>query len=148
MRAIYLFFLSSVLLVSCGTYSKEEKFKFDNEIQTIINKKQWIMIKSESGVCEQVLKKGTGNEIHMGDILVVEYTGSLPNGTIFDKTTKPIEIPLSKLIAGWKEVLVGKKAGCEIRFICPPHMAYGRTKRDKIPENSILIFEMKVTGVK
>jgi FKBP-type peptidyl-prolyl cis-trans isomerase len=148
MKAISLLLLTSIILVSCGGYSEEEKAIFDAEIQPVIKKNKWVMTKSESGVYEQVLYEGSGKEIHLGDELVVEYKGMLTNGTIFDKTTKPIELPLSSLIAGWKEVLVGKKAGCKTRFICPPNMGYGRSAREKIPENSTLIFEVKVIGVK
>lgn len=148
MKSIYLFILTSILLISCGGYSDQEKSKFDAEIQPVLKKNQWIMTKSESGVYEQILKEGSGNEIHLGDVLIVEYTGMLANGTVFDKTKKPVELPLSSLIAGWKEVLVGKKVGCETRFICPPHMAYGRSSRERIPENSTLIFEVRVVGIK
>ena len=148
MRAIFLLLVTSFIFLSCGGYSEEEKAKFDNEIQPVIKKNQWVMTKSESGVYEQILKEGTGKEIHLGDVLIVEYKGMLMNGTVFDKTTKPIELPLSSLIAGWKEVLVGKKVGCETRFICPPNMAYGRSARERIPENSTLVFEVKVIGIK
>jgi FKBP-type peptidyl-prolyl cis-trans isomerase len=148
MKAIYLLLLNSLLFVSCRGYSEEEKLKFDKEIQPLIKKNQWVMTKSESGVYEQLIKEGTGKEIHLGDVLIVEYKGMLVNGTVFDKTKQPVELPLSSLIAGWKEVLVGKKVGCETRFICPPHMAYGRSSRERIPENSSLIFEVRVAGIK
>jgi FKBP-type peptidyl-prolyl cis-trans isomerase len=55
---------------------------------------------------------------------------------------------MTAVIAGWKEVLVGKKVGSKVRFICPPHMAYGRNSKGPIPENSILIFEVFVEGTK
>ncbi|MFM7661598.1 MAG: FKBP-type peptidyl-prolyl cis-trans isomerase, partial [Bacteroidota bacterium] len=143
MKTIFLLLVTSLIFLSCGGYSEEEKSKFDSEIQPVIKKNQWVMTKSESGVYEQILKEGSGKEIHLGDVLIVEYKGMLTNGTVFDKTTKPIELPLSSLIAGWKEVLVGKKVGCETRFICPPNMAYGRSARERIPENSTLVFEVK-----
>jgi FKBP-type peptidyl-prolyl cis-trans isomerase len=78
----------------------------------------------------------------------VNYTGYLINGTVFDKTKKPIELDVKSLIAGWKEVFVGKKVGSKVRFICPPHMAYGRSAKGPIPENSILVFEVDVQGIK
>jgi len=148
MKAIFLLLVTSLIFLSCGGYSEEEKSKFDSEIQPVIKKNQWVMTKSESGVYEQILKEGSGKEIHLGDVLIVEYKGMLTNGTVFDITTKPIELPLSSLIAGWKEVLVGKKVGCETRFICPPNMGYGRSARERIPENSTLVFEVKIIGIK
>ena len=92
------------------------------------------MEKSESGVYEQLVEEGKGNEIHLRDILVVSYTGYLINGTVFDKTKKPIELDMTAVIAGWKEVLVGKKVGSKVRFICPPHMEeIQRVQSPKIP---------------
>jgi FKBP-type peptidyl-prolyl cis-trans isomerase FkpA len=142
--------LSVLLFVfsSCGSYSDSEKSQVDHQIKALIQKKGWKMEKSESGVYQQLVEEGKGNEIHLRDILVVSYTGYLINGTVFDKTKKPIELDMTAVIAGWKEVLVGKKVGSKVRFICPPHMAYGRSSKGSIPENSILIFEVFVEGTK
>lgn len=148
MKSILPFILTLLVFSSCGGYSESEKSQIDIQIQSLIKKKGWRMEKSESGVYQQQLKEGTGNEIHIRDILEVSYTGFLLNGIVFDKTKKPIQLEMSGLIAAWKEVLVGKKVGAKIRFICPPHMAYGRSSKEKIPENSILIFEVEVIGIK
>ncbi len=147
MKSILPFILTLLVFTSCGGYSESEKSQIDIQIQSLIKKKGWRMEKSESGVYQQQLKEGTGNEIHIRDILEVSYTGFLLNGIVFDKTKKPIQLEMSGLIAAWKEVLVGKKVGTKIRFICPPHMAYGRSSKEKIPENSILIFEVEVIGI-
>jgi FKBP-type peptidyl-prolyl cis-trans isomerase len=146
----FIFPLSVLLFVfsSCGSYSDSEKSQVDLQIKALIQKKGWKMEKSESGIYQQLVEEGKGNEIHLRDILVVSYTGYLINGTVFDKTRKPIELDMTTVIAGWKEVLVGKKVGSKVRFICPPHMAYGRSSKGSIPENSILIFEVFVEGTK
>ncbi len=146
----FIFPLSLLLFVfsSCGRYSDSEKSQIDLQIQSLVKKKGWKMEKSESGVYQQIVEEGKGNEIQLRDLLVVNYTGHLINGTVFDKTKKPIELDMKSLIAGWKEVLVGKKVGSKVRFICPPHMAYGRSSKGPIPENSILIFEVHVQGIK
>lgn len=144
-----LFFLSIIfLLAGCTNYSESEKNQFDIKIQHLINKRNWKMSKSDSGVYEEVLKEGEGREIQLGDVLFCEYSGKLLNGKVFDQAKKAVELPLNSLIGGWKEVLIGKKNGTQVRFICPPHMAYGRSGREKIPENSILIFEVKVIDIK
>ena len=49
MKAIYLLFLTSFFIVSCGGYSEDEQSKFNAEIQSIIKKNKWDMTKSESG---------------------------------------------------------------------------------------------------
>lgn len=148
MKTVINLFILLVLFTSCGGYSDSEKSQVELQIQGLIKKKGWKMEKSESGVYQQLVEEGKGNEIHLRDILVVSYTGYLINGTVFDKTKKPIELDMTAVIAGWKEVLVSKKVGSKVRFICPPHMAYGRSSKGSIPENSILIFEVFVEGTK
>lgn len=148
MKFIFPFSVLLFVFSSCGSYSDSEKSQIDFQIQGLIKKKGWVMEKSESGVYQQLLVEGKGTEIQLRDILVVNYTGYLINGTVFDKTKKPIELDMKSLIAGWKEVFVGKKVGSKVRFICPPHMAYGRSAKGPIPENSILVFEVDVQGIK
>ena len=148
MKLFIPFLIVSQLLISCGGYSDTEKVQYDSEIQTLIRKNNWKMTKSDSGIYEEIKKEGDGNEIRLRDKILVEYTGYFTNGIIFDKSKKPVEFDLSSLIGGWKEVLVGKRAGCETRFICPPYMAYGRAGKDKIPENAILVFDVKVLETK
>jgi FKBP-type peptidyl-prolyl cis-trans isomerase len=145
----HLFFLFLVFLLnSCTNYSDHEKKQFDDKIQQLLKTKKWKMTKSDSGIYEEVIEEGNGKEIQLGDILICKYTGRLLNDNVFDHSEKAIELPLNSLIAGWKEVLIGKKNGAFVRFICPPHMAYGRSGREKIPENSVLIFEVKIIDLK
>jgi FKBP-type peptidyl-prolyl cis-trans isomerase len=106
----HLFFLFLVFaLAGCSNYSEEEKKQFDNKIQQFLKTKNWKMSKSDSGVYEEVIQEGNGREIQMGDILICKYTGRLLNGNVFDESKKAVELPLNSLIAGWKEVLIGKK---------------------------------------
>jgi FKBP-type peptidyl-prolyl cis-trans isomerase len=145
----HLFFLFLVFaLVGCSNYSEAEKKQFDVKIQQFLKTKNWKMTKSDSGVYDELIQDGNGREIQLGDIIICKYTGRLLNGNIFDESKKAVELPLNSLIGGWKEVLIGKKNGAFVRFICPPHMAYGRSGREKIPENSVLIFEVKIIDLK
>jgi FKBP-type peptidyl-prolyl cis-trans isomerase len=94
----------------------------------------------------------------VGDVLVMNYTGRLENGTIFDSNTlpefrhtEPFEFTLGRgeVIQGWDEGLVGMKIGDKKTLVIPPEKGYGnRAVGDAIPANSTLIFEVELVGIK
>ncbi|CAN0200277.1 unnamed protein product, partial [Ectocarpus sp. 8 AP-2014] len=65
---------------------------------------------TDGGVKFIVLKEGTGPVARDGDFCVVEFTGFLPDGAVFDASNapgrKPIAFQLGKrqVIKGWEEV--------------------------------------------
>lgn len=74
---------------------------------------------------------GTGAEVEPGDTVTVHYTGvSASTGKQFDSSWdrgEPIQFPLSGVIKGWGEGLVGMKVGGRRTLVIPPDMAYGNT---------------------
>lgn len=93
------------------------------------------------------MNEGEGEElIQRGSIVKLSYKGQLKNGKVFDQTEpgKPFESEIKGLIGGFQEALLGQKKGAKLRLIIPPHLGYGTDKLDKIPANSILIFELEV----
>lgn len=134
-------------LHACKTYSDEEKQAFGQAAKQYADKKGWKVIESESGLCVQTLREGTGTDvIQTGSIVTIHYKGSLKNGTVFDQTEpgKPLKASLKGLIGGFQEGLLGQKKGAKLRLIIPPHLGYGDQKQDKIPGNSMLIFDIEV----
>lgn len=107
-----------------------------------------------SGLQIKVTKEGTGAQVAKGDLATVEYEGRLTNGTVFDSTKeqggKPFEVPVvdGAVISGWIEGLQQMKEGGEYTLYIPAAMAYGtQSPSPKIPANSVLVFDMKVTKV-
>lgn len=90
----------------------------------------------------------------------MRYVGKLMNGSIFDSNTKgkPFSFRLGKgevikgrssaLTSGWDQGVKGMQVGGERRLVCPPALAYGRTKLPGIPANSTLIFDVKLLEIK
>ena len=65
-------------------------------------------VTTDSGLKYIDEKLGEGDFPQKGDILVVHYTGTLEDGTVFDSSIKrnqPIEFPIGKgrVIKGWDE---------------------------------------------
>lgn len=144
---ILAFLLLTISLVACKTYSEEDKVSFNKEITKIAKQKKWNITFSPSGLGIQLMNEGEGEElIQRGSIVKLSYKGQLKNGKVFDQTEpgKPFESEIKGLIGGFQEALLGQKKGAKLRLIIPPHLGYGTDKLDKIPANSILIFELEV----
>ena len=97
--------------------------------------------------------EGTGVEAAPGDTVSVRYTGMLPDGTVFDASSRhgnePFEFTLGggQVIRGWDEGLVGMKEGGTRRLIIPPQYGYGSQDLGVIPPNSTLIFDVELLTV-
>ncbi len=145
------FLILLLLLIACNNYSDEQKKDFGKDAAAFARSKKWKVTESESGLCIQILKEGVGEElIKSTSELSVLYRGSLTNGMVFDKTisSKPFNSDLRELIGGMQEGLLNQKNGAKIRLIIPPHLGYGAQTLDKIPANSILIFDIEVLDLK
>jgi FKBP-type peptidyl-prolyl cis-trans isomerase FkpA len=95
---------------------------------------------------------GTGDEAKAGDLVAVNYTGTLDNGTKFDSSYdhgNPIVFQLGsgQVIEGWDKGIAGMKVGGKRRLTIPPSMGYGDRTVGPIPANSILHFETELMGV-
>ena len=106
-----------------------------------------------SGLKYVDLVEGTGSTPQPGQLLSVNYTGTLENGTKFDSSYdrgQPMEFKFvtQPMIKGWDEGLKTMKVGGKRKLIVPPSLGYGPQGRPGIPPNSILIFEVELLSVK
>lgn len=96
---------------------------------------------------------GTGTEAVAGDTVTVDYVGTLQNGTKFDSSVDrgtPFTFTLGagQVIKGWDQGVVGMKIGGVRLLVIPPDLGYGASAVSTIPANSVLVFEIKLEGVK
>jgi len=107
------------------------------------NKSQGLVVQDEA--------VGSGQEARAGDVLTVNYTGRLEDGTIFDTSmgAEPISFMIGAgyMIPGWEQGLIGMKEGGKRLLIIPPELAYGTQGRGSIPPNATLIFEVELVKV-
>jgi len=96
---------------------------------------------------------GIGTEATAGSKVTVNYVGMLPNGTVFDASSrhgKPFTFTLGagEVIRGWDIGVQGMKEGGKRRLIVPPQDGYGsQGVGDVIPPNSTLIFDIELVSV-
>ena len=96
---------------------------------------------------------GTGAEAKAGDVVTVQYTGTLDNGTKFDSSYdhgQPFTFVLGAggVIQGWDQGIPGMKVGGKRRLTIPPALAYGDRSAGSIPPNSTLHFDVELLTVK
>ena len=110
--------------------------------------------KDPSGVYYVIEAAGTGKTPEVCSVISVNYTGSLTNDQVFDKSNgTPVSFRLGELIAGWQKGLKHIKAGGKIKLFVPPSLGYGdKDAKDSngnviIPANSILVFNLELAEV-
>ena len=103
------------------------------------------------GVLVKILKRGEGDRCpRSGNVVTVNYKGSLINGKVFDSSYErgyPEAFRLSDLIVGWQIALTQMHIGDHWIVYIPSNMGYGPKTSGPIPGNSTLIFEIKLISI-
>jgi FKBP-type peptidyl-prolyl cis-trans isomerase len=122
-----------------------------------INTNSTSMTTLDSGLQYEITKEGTGPVIVNGQHAVVNYTGRLADGTVFDSNVdrafqhvSPFEFTLGSgmVIKGWDQGVLGMKVGEKRTLVIPAELAYGNRAIGSIPANSVLTFDVELTGIK
>jgi FKBP-type peptidyl-prolyl cis-trans isomerase FklB len=104
------------------------------------------------GLQYKVIKEGDGPTPKATDAVIVNYRGTLVDGTEFDssyKRNEPTTLPVNRVIKGWSEALQMMKVGAKWELVIPPDLAYGVHGAGKaIPPNATLIFDVELLGIK
>ncbi|MFA5791692.1 MAG: FKBP-type peptidyl-prolyl cis-trans isomerase [Candidatus Paceibacterota bacterium] len=99
----------------------------------------------------------TGLPAQTGDTVVMNYTGRLENGTVFDSNVDPkfqhvepfvFTLGAGQVIAGWDKGIVGMRVGEKKTLTILPEDGYGARGQGPIPPNSTLIFEVELLAIK
>lgn len=103
---------------------------------------------TESGLQYEVLEQGRGPKPERGDSVLVEYTGMLVDGTVFDSAGTPVVLDLQRTIPGLTEGILMMKVGSQYRFYLPPELAFGAEGIPPlIPPNAVLIFDVELVNI-
>ena len=117
--------------------------------------KKWPDAKtSNTGIRYIVKKQGAGALIAPGDVVMVNYTGMLLNGKVFDENHDPkkpftFRVGRGEVILGWDQIFQMMRPGDKWLIIVPPELGYGRRGyAPGIPGDTTLVFDVEIVGVK
>src|SRR3989344_5086353 len=149
--AALVIFIVVGILIFYNKYNKNEEPQL-NPINNSFNTIQTTKM-NKNGVQIEILKEGVGVESKVGNMVTVNYAGTLINGVKFDSSYDrgvPFEFTLgeSRVIPGWEIGVLGMKVGEKRKLTIPSELAYGATGAgNTIPPNSTLIFEVELLGI-
>jgi FKBP-type peptidyl-prolyl cis-trans isomerase FkpA len=136
----------------------------DETLKNYFSSKHITPIKTPSGLYYSIQHEGSGALAKPGDMVTLNYRGTLLDGTVFDSNldsaflhVQPITFVLGtgRVIKGWDEGISYLKAGSKAFFYIPSSLAYGNQSRPGtaanpkgIPANSILIFDVELVSAR
>jgi peptidylprolyl isomerase len=109
-----------------------------------------------SELVSQVLIRGKGEAVEVGQTIAVNYRGVLwRDGKPFDTSWRqdgpaPLGFHLgsAQIIKGWNEGLVGKTVGSRVLLVVPPELGYGSKGNEGagIKATDVLVFVVDILG--
>ena len=97
-----------------------------------------------SGLQYKVLTPGAGARPTATDVALINYEGKLLDGTTFDKSQRPMPMPVSGVVPGFSEALKLMPKGSKYRVWLKPELGYGDRAAGPIPANSTLVFDIEL----
>jgi FKBP-type peptidyl-prolyl cis-trans isomerase len=91
------------------------------------------------------LKQGSGAKVTENSTIKFSYKGTFMTGKVFDDQEKGLETPVSRLIPGFKEAIIGMQAGGQRKVSWPPGAP---NPTGQIPPGQPLEYLVTITSVK
>lgn len=108
------------------------------------------VVKTDSGLQYVIVTPGDGEKPTGASKVRVHYKGTLLDGTEFDssyKRNEPAEFQVNQVIKGWTEALQLMPVGAKYKLFIPPALGYGAQGNQRIPGNSLLLFEVELLEI-
>ena len=139
-------------------YLRQEQIQLDLDkriIQNYANVNKLKIRELPSGVAFAVTKRGKGPKVLSKSLVRFNYEGYLPNGNFFDgEGRREFKFWMGRGMAidGIEQAMHYFQEGAEGLILIPSKFAYGQRGIEEadtlIPENSVLIFDVKILEVK
>ena len=136
-------------------YAEQQLKKDDVILQDYIKKNNLKAQKSPDGIYYIVNTAGTGAKPKTGQVVSVQYKGTLLDGKEFDSSAKsnggkPIQFPLGvgQVIPGWDKGIALLSKGTKGTLLIPSSLAYGqRGAGSDIPADAPLRFDVELVDI-
>jgi len=158
-----LFMTEKELASTMDTYERELKLK-QEQVEKIMfeenrkneevffaeNARKEGVVTLPSGLQYKVLKAGDGKKPTDPDEVLINYRGTLINGTEFDSsyhTDQPAVFKVKEVIPGLREALKLMHSGSVWQIFIPSRLGYGDRRVHEVGPNSMLIFDVELLSV-
>ena len=155
-KGIILFAIISVLGVSCSKpttefLSYEEQLVVDSGIiDAYLTENGLTAETTPEGLRYKITEAGNGDFPTTGTSVVVNYTGKLLNGNVFDSNNKgsfSFALGTRRVISGWDIGIALLSKGGKATLYLPSGLAYGtRGAGGDIGPNEVLIFDVELVN--
>jgi FKBP-type peptidyl-prolyl cis-trans isomerase len=98
----------------------------------------------ETGLGIKHTTLGEGAVVYPGVEVRFNYVGRLADGTVFDRSTKPLDGRIGQLVPGVSAGLQLVRIGGRATIYIPPRLGYGQARVGSLPENASLIFDVEL----
>jgi FKBP-type peptidyl-prolyl cis-trans isomerase len=111
------------------------------------------MTRLPTGIYFRDIEPGTGVVAAPGREVLMSYIAYLANGTEVDRTApgaRPLAFKVGDgvVIRGWDLGVRGMRVGGTRQLVVPSRFAYGPRAVGKIPPNSVMVFVVRLDGVR
>lgn len=151
---VFLGTIAVVIIIMTGLYScKKNKSKTQKEEDEKIIKKyiadhNLTATATGTGLYYVINSQGAGAQPNINSTVTVAYRGYLTNGNSFDQSSASgATFALKQVIKGWQEGIPYYKKGGKGILLIPSELGYGSKTQNKIPANSVLIFDVELLNV-
>jgi FKBP-type peptidyl-prolyl cis-trans isomerase FkpA len=142
-------FLLMIAAAVCGC--KKDKTDYtETDKQIILNylssNKITTAQSTASGLYYVVETAGSSNHPTSTSTVIINYSGYLTDGSVFDNTEtgSPATLNLSTVIKGWREGVQLFGRGGKGKLLIPSALGYGSSASYGVPANSVLIFDIEL----
>ncbi len=111
------------------------------------------MTKLPTGIYYRDIEEGTGVPAMPGREVLMTYIAYLPDGREVDRTApgaRPLAFKVGdgQVIRGWDLGVRGMKTGGTRQLVVPSRFAYGNREVGRVPANSVMVFLVRLDGVR
>lgn len=104
-----------------------------------------------SGVVLKVIAEGEGDSPDDNDLIMVNYSGRLLDGTVFNATEpgQPTIFEMETLIPGFREGVTHMKKGGACTIYIPSELGFGKAGvLNKVPSDALVIFDVELVDLR
>ncbi len=124
----------------------------EERVESYIERKQWNMERTNTGLWYQITQEGKGENAKESDIVTINYTVESLDGTLIYSSDsageKVFKVGFGNVESGLQEGIKLMNEGSKARFIMLPHLAWGLVGDDnKINSRSIIVYYVELLSI-